>query len=668
MTLNSLHNRYFNLRLSILGLASLIAITCWGADVTTDSLTLSGQLNALSKYKERYKLLSDALDTLDTNNPFYMVVANRLWNEAASNKDYETQNYIGYTQAIYYFNNAQTEKIEQVLENMRGLFHHIKDYSYYFYVFHLTIIDDIEAANFEYAIAKVKKMELEMGLYPHHQTKYLIYQTWGHIYDNFNENQKAISAYRKALKLIPKEDFFEGRSDIQSELLSLYIKMKMYLPADSLIQTLSTYYGVNLNNPDSSKIGRWDADYAIDTYCSAADIKLHHGDTSQAKVYLNHADSLINSTTYSPYKSYYHEVLAEYLSQKKDSLGALRAIDTAINTCSMTELGWSDYIQLIQKKSKLQIKFNDLEGGTKSYARSIQLIDLIDNISANQQYTQLKALYNFDAQRFANQKHQRNYLILGCVLGLITLLIAARHWYKFHIIRQRELESVHQIKEAKATADKANKAKYEFLQAFNHNIRTPLNAVIGFTDLMVTSPHLSNKDLHGYATCIHRNSQKILTTVGNLLELSRMESNMVQLSHEITTVENFVESLRLRMEIKNIGAFIIHDKVEMYHKIMTLDTHRFGQLFDSFLSAYGNDETTPDNVIIETYFDKDDIQKKEQVVFKITGSSLIMKKHKKDVDQERTVRNTINSIVVKRTGGQYMQSEEQIMITLPIHS
>ncbi len=657
-----------SLRLCLIGLVSMCVLPSWAADPFTDSLVLQRQLDSLKTYQEKDTLLNDVIDTLDTDNPFYLIVSKKMWELGKTYKDNEMMNYAGYSMSIYYYNHAKNNETKELVKDMRALLTKDSNSSYYFYVMHLAIMNDLEAANFEYAIANAKRMKEEMVLYPKHEMGYVLDQTWGHIHTNFNEHDKAIASFQKALANLPKDNSFGGRIDIQSELLSLYLDTERLNESDSLLKATSEYYGINLENPNKSDINKLDNDYAIDIYCNAAYIKLKQRLPHEAKKYIDRAQKLLVDNTYPPYQSYLNEVIAEYYSQQQDSAKAMTAMNKALTCATTAELGWSDYTDLIRKKAKMQIKFKDRQGAAATYARSVEFADSLSNISANQQYSQLKQLYGFEAQRFKSQKNERNYLLVALIVGLATLIIAARQWYSFYVIRKREQESVRQIKEAKATAEKANKAKFDFLNAFNDNIRTPLNAVVGFTDLMVTTPDINSDDLKGYATCIHRNSQQILTTVSNLLELSRMESNMVQLMREFISVENFVESIRVRMEHKQVGGFIIRNKIELYDKMMTLDTYRFGQLFDSLLNTYGSEELTSDKIIIETYYQPNHTTVGDYLIFKITGSALIATPQHQDKGQERSVRNTINRIVVERTGGQYQQTESDITITLPIES
>jgi len=100
-----------------------------------------------------------------------------------------------------------------------------------------------------------------------------------------------------------------------------------------------------------------------------------------------------------------------------------------------------------------------------------------------------------------------------------------RKAYKF-------LESmVENAKEDKIEAIEANKAKSYFLANMSHEIRTPMNGIIGFAEL------LKNTNLTGeqkeYVGIIEKSSDNLLNIINNILDLSKLESNKVELEHVI---------------------------------------------------------------------------------------------------------------------------------------
>jgi PAS domain S-box-containing protein len=84
------------------------------------------------------------------------------------------------------------------------------------------------------------------------------------------------------------------------------------------------------------------------------------------------------------------------------------------------------------------------------------------------------------------------------------------------------------LQDARAEAERANRAKTDFLAAMSHEIRTPLNAIIGFTDLMARSGRL-DPDNRRQAELVQSSGQALLTVVNDILDFSKVEAGAVAL-------------------------------------------------------------------------------------------------------------------------------------------
>ena len=109
---------------------------------------------------------------------------------------------------------------------------------------------------------------------------------------------------------------------------------------------------------------------------------------------------------------------------------------------------------------------------------------------------------------------------------------------------------------ATQAAEAASKAKTDFLANMSHDIRTPMNAIVGITGLMEHENGISDK-MHGYIDKVQLSSKHLLGLINDILDMSRIESKEVQLN---------VESVSLAEQISQIDTIIRAQANERHQK------------------------------------------------------------------------------------------------------
>ena len=103
-------------------------------------------------------------------------------------------------------------------------------------------------------------------------------------------------------------------------------------------------------------------------------------------------------------------------------------------------------------------------------------------------------------------------------------------------------KSKRELEEALDMANKANSAKTVFLNSMSHDIRTPMNAIIGFTDLL--GENLGNeKKARDYIGKIKSSSDYLLSLINNVLEMARIESGRSDLDERDISVEKSLDAV-----------------------------------------------------------------------------------------------------------------------------
>jgi PAS domain S-box-containing protein len=120
----------------------------------------------------------------------------------------------------------------------------------------------------------------------------------------------------------------------------------------------------------------------------------------------------------------------------------------------------------------------------------------------------------------------------GEVLGSLTI--------------SRDITKMKQVHEelikANIEAEASNRLKSSFLANISHEIRTPLNSVVGFSNLLLTDG-ISKETREDYIEHINHNSEKLLQIIGDIIDLSRLESSQIEITYEEASLSSIVNEI-----------------------------------------------------------------------------------------------------------------------------
>ena len=175
------------------------------------------------------------------------------------------------------------------------------------------------------------------------------------------------------------------------------------------------------------------------------------------------------------------------------------------------------------------------------------------------------------------QTTNKDWLIVLIICGTILLLGIVDGIYLKNINKK--------LKESAEEAKQANKAKSYFLSAMSHDIRTPLNAILGMT--YIAKNNLDNPD---YAKeCLDKSSaasQQLLTLINDILDISKIESGKLFLTYQTTSISSVFDTLTeiIKPLALNKKITFTHNLHNIDHNYVSTDKSRLEQICLNLLS------------------------------------------------------------------------------------
>lgn len=182
------------------------------------------------------------------------------------------------------------------------------------------------------------------------------------------------------------------------------------------------------------------------------------------------------------------------------------------------------------------------------------------------------------------EKTKKISVICGVIVGLVLLMICLWTYFVYRKSKEEEQKQKQLLLEAAEKADAANKAKSTFLFNMSHDIRTPMNAIVGFTDIALHQNSVA--EIHDSLEKVRESSKHLLSLLNDVLDLSRIESGKVVFFPEPVDITKLTDDV---LAIMN-GLLYNRDlKFEVYRErpknpYVLADATRIREVLTNFLS------------------------------------------------------------------------------------
>jgi signal transduction histidine kinase len=209
----------------------------------------------------------------------------------------------------------------------------------------------------------------------------------------------------------------------------------------------------------------------------------------------------------------------------------------------------------------------------QKYSADHSILSVTKNLTAADNRTVSHIVFSRDFNlNFRTSKSLLLITVISFMLGMVAYLVYARLWiYQplnliTRILESENSNSIRKLQQsagefsyigvlfedyfnqrktlelAKQKAEESDKLKSAFLSNIAHEIRTPMHGILGFADMLKTAS-LSAEQMQEYITIIEKSSARMLNTITDLIEISKIESGQTELNLSIINIDGQLDSI-----------------------------------------------------------------------------------------------------------------------------
>lgn len=441
----------------------------------------------------------------------------------------------------------EMDSVSVSIDSLLTVLENSKQYESYFELSRILVKSHVLQGKIRMAIAHSDMMYSKAKAQNNIPGMALSLNAIGEVYTAIGRNNDAGDVYERSLKIFEqyaKENPME--KVLVVELIEYYLRMKNLNAAAKYINFLNSYPTTALSELERTVLYIFNAYY-----------KTHTGDLEEAGRYLEKARQLEVEQQLPGLKLNFAVAEAFYLRQKGCLEKAMQSYNRFFETKNAKN-NYALYVSAMNGKAELLDAMGRKEEAFDLYHTIYAYINSVFKTNYPEEIDQLSARFQADQLTYQIE-HARNrslrysaWAIVGCVFVLMLFLFLS--WRKIFRLRQ----SKKNLEVVKQKAENAIRKKNLFLSNMSHEVRTPLNAIVGFSTLMASEEmDVDEESRKEYCEIIRINSYHLLKLINDIIDFSDFdednismnikEYDAVKICHEV--IETIAASYKLQVEL-----------------------------------------------------------------------------------------------------------------------
>ena len=598
---------------------------------------------------------------IEQNNSRCIQYADTLMKEALLLHNDKYAGMSAYYHILYYYNHNDQDSVSKWLNIMRPYVKKSELWDYFFEAKRFQLNLYTNSRQYELAISEAQRMKQQSIQINNKRGIIAAYQCLSNAYVGSQRWDEGIKALEEAYRMLTAKDHPVDRISVLSQLISVTKARKGNQKLLKYIQEQENILHKHIAENPSLKEGFTDV-YLFNElfYCY---YYLNINAPEQAYPHLIKSKEYLNKNTYFTYRILYFDTLAQYNRAIGKYQQALNYIDT---TLTMLKKDFpNDYAEQLLEKARIWKQVGQNEKAILFYEQALSLKDSVTTVLSNTQMKQIKKKYNIEKNELEQERRNNRTQLLYLVFIFAILILLFIFMARLFMIRKALKHSEYEIRKAMEAVRQTNEMKNRFLSKMSYNIRTPLNNVVGFSQLIACEPNINKETRQEYANIIHQSSEKLMKLVNDVLDLSRLEAQMMKFQVQDYDAIELCKEVCYMARVQNEQTGINVDfSTEIDSPIIIhTDTRRLTQALLSAL-VYPQEHRQERNIRFILNREGDVLH------FQISNSPLADPAF---VSQETIIRHDINLLLLQHFGGNYFVNQKapenpEIVFIYPISS
>lgn len=629
------------------------------ADIKANSDSLLKVLQTLPYDSTRLITLNQIIK-IEQSNHRCIQYSDSLMKEALRQGDNKYASLAAYYHLLYYYNRSKQDSVAKWMDIMEPYVRKSGLWDYFFDAKRFQIDLYTFEERYELAISEAGKMKQEAARMNNNRGLVGAHQCLSNAYIGSQRWSEGMNALEEAYRLLGTKGNPVVRISVLTQLISVTKEMKSNSKQLKYLQELENVLHSYIQKNPSLKKGFYDV-YLFNEVFYA----YYYLNTKQAHLAYRHltkAKKYLNENTYFMYRVLYFDTYARYYYSLKKYQLASDYIDTTLTM--LKEQFQSDYAEQLLTKARIWHEAGESHKAIPFYQQALAIKDSAATALANTQMEQIKSNYKLDKKDMDQKKQNNRTRLISLMFIFIILIVLFIFMARLFMVRRALKHSENGIRKAAETVRESNEIKNRFLSNMSYNIRTPLNNVVGFSQLIASDPNIDKVTRQEYSNIIHQSSEKLMRLVNDVLDLSRLEAQMMKFQIQDYNVLELCNEVCYMARMKNDTSGInVQFTAEIESVTVRTDSARLTQ---ALLSALVYPEDCKEERTIRFIVSREG----SSVRFRVINSPLADPAF---TSQETIIRHDINLLLLKHFEGDYQVNDKapegpEIVFIYPIAS